>query len=288
MIGTMDGSAARASSSSAMIPMNSAPAAETFWNGSVMRSPPLARAYHGYPCGKTGIRVVHTLCMTCASRKPLPSQAESSPFAHPRRTPPGRRCNATSLAVTLPLSQPPRGARRMPTFAKILIANRGEIAIRVMRAANEMGKRTVAVFAEEDKLSPAPLQGGRGLPHRRGPRPGRRLPLDPRDHPRREDERARTPSTRATASSARTPTSSTPARRPASPSSARPPRRCGCSATRRQRPARWRSRPACRSSRRPRCCPTTWPRCAAWPTPSAIPSCSRRAGAAAAAACARS
>ncbi|MCW9043461.1 MAG: pyruvate carboxylase [Pseudopelagicola sp.] len=41
----------------------------------------------------------------------------------------------------------------MPDFKKILIANRGEIAIRVMRAANEMGKRTVAVFAEEDKLS---------------------------------------------------------------------------------------------------------------------------------------
>ena len=40
----------------------------------------------------------------------------------------------------------------MKTFKKILIANRGEIAIRVMRAANEMGKRTVAVFAEEDKL----------------------------------------------------------------------------------------------------------------------------------------
>ena len=41
----------------------------------------------------------------------------------------------------------------MPNFQKILIANRGEIAIRVMRAANEMGKKTVAVFAEEDKLS---------------------------------------------------------------------------------------------------------------------------------------
>ncbi len=41
----------------------------------------------------------------------------------------------------------------MPEFKKILIANRGEIAIRVMRAANEMGKKTVAVFAEEDKLS---------------------------------------------------------------------------------------------------------------------------------------
>ena len=36
---------------------------------------------------------------------------------------------------------------------KILVANRSEIAIRVFRAANELGRRTVAVFAEEDKLS---------------------------------------------------------------------------------------------------------------------------------------
>ena len=41
----------------------------------------------------------------------------------------------------------------MAHFKKILVANRGEIAIRVMRAANEMGKKTVAVYAREDKLS---------------------------------------------------------------------------------------------------------------------------------------
>ncbi len=36
---------------------------------------------------------------------------------------------------------------------KILVANRSEIAIRVFRAANELGIATVAVFAEEDKLA---------------------------------------------------------------------------------------------------------------------------------------
>ena len=37
-------------------------------------------------------------------------------------------------------------------FRKLLVANRSEIAIRVMRAANELGIRTVAIYAKEDRL----------------------------------------------------------------------------------------------------------------------------------------
>ena len=38
-------------------------------------------------------------------------------------------------------------------FKKILVANRGEIAIRAFRAAYELGARTVAVFSYEDRNS---------------------------------------------------------------------------------------------------------------------------------------
>ena len=38
-------------------------------------------------------------------------------------------------------------------FSKILIANRGEIALRIIRACKEMGIRTVAVYSEADRES---------------------------------------------------------------------------------------------------------------------------------------
>lgn len=42
---------------------------------------------------------------------------------------------------------------RQGQIRKILIANRGEIAIRVMRAATELGIQTVAIYSQEDRFS---------------------------------------------------------------------------------------------------------------------------------------
>ena len=39
-------------------------------------------------------------------------------------------------------------------FKKILIANRGEIALRIIRTCKEMGIKTVAIFSEADRNAP--------------------------------------------------------------------------------------------------------------------------------------
>lgn len=38
-------------------------------------------------------------------------------------------------------------------FQSVLAANRGEIAVRIMRAGNELGLRTVGIFSKEDRFT---------------------------------------------------------------------------------------------------------------------------------------
>lgn len=38
-------------------------------------------------------------------------------------------------------------------FESVLAANRGEIAVRIMRAGNELGLRTVGIFSKEDRFT---------------------------------------------------------------------------------------------------------------------------------------
>ena len=41
----------------------------------------------------------------------------------------------------------------MKKIRSLLVANRSEIAIRVLRAASELGIRTVAIFSNEDRFA---------------------------------------------------------------------------------------------------------------------------------------
>ena len=42
----------------------------------------------------------------------------------------------------------------MRTINRILVANRGEIALRVCRTATDMGIATIAVYADQDMAAP--------------------------------------------------------------------------------------------------------------------------------------
>ena len=57
----------------------------------------------------------------------------------------------------------------MTDIKRVLVANRGEIALRIIRACHEEGMEAVAVYSEVDRLSPHVRAAD--PPWRSGPRP---------------------------------------------------------------------------------------------------------------------
>ncbi len=102
---------------------------------------------------------------------------------------------------------------------KILVANRSEIAIRVLRAAAELGIRTVAIYADEDRFALHRFKADEAYLVGEGKKPIAAY-LDIDDIIRIAKEAKSMRSIPATASCRKTPISPMPAPPPASPSSA--------------------------------------------------------------------
>ena len=88
--------------------------------------------------------------------RPLPHGVRALAAHAARNRPPsvGPPAAASPTAASLPSAPLPVLRQKPMLFAKILAGNRGEIAIRILRAASELGVPSVSMYSFEDRYSP--------------------------------------------------------------------------------------------------------------------------------------